>query len=68
MTEEKDEKRISLRVSPELHEQITVAANSRNLSINAFIIQALELAVDPNGMVNRLAIIEEKLRYLTVGP
>jgi uncharacterized protein (DUF1778 family) len=68
LVNEKEEKRITVRVSPSLYDKVVMAANERNLTINAFIIQHLEMAVDPNSVENRLAIVEEKLRYLTDGP
>ena len=39
--EQKDEKRISLRIAPEFHDRITEAARGKNLSINGYIITAL---------------------------
>lgn len=58
MVDNREEKRISLRVTPELHEKIATVATSRNLSINAFIIQALESAVDPDGIALRISRLE----------
>lgn len=37
-----DEKRITVRVSNKLYEKVAAAAKERNLSINAFVIYALE--------------------------
>jgi uncharacterized protein (DUF1778 family) len=68
VVEPKEEKRITVRVSPSLHDKILLAAGQRNLSINGFIIQSLERSVDPVSVESRLAIVEEKLRYLTDGP
>lgn len=67
MVESKDEKRISLRVAPSLYNKVSAAASERNLTINAFVIQALEHSIDSD-FEGRLAIIEEKLRTLTDGP
>lgn len=59
----KDEKRITVRVSSELYEQISAAATSRNLSVNAFIIQSLESTV--NGELRKLlAQIQDRLNKI----
>lgn len=71
MTEEievYEEKRIGIRVSMDLYEQVLDAAKKKNMSINGFIIQALERIVDPISIESRLATLEEKVRYLTDGP
>lgn len=71
MTEDSEvyeEKRIGIRVSMNLYEQVLDAAKKKNMSINGFIIQALERIVDPSSVESRLAAIEEKVKYLTDGP
>lgn len=65
MVEAKDEKRIGLRVSPNLYNLVASAASERNLTINAYIIQALERAVDPMSLESRVAILEEQIKNLT---
>lgn len=68
MVQDKEERRITVRVSPALYNQINSASKERNLTLNAFIIQWLERAVDPSSVESRLAAIEEKVKYLTDGP
>lgn len=46
MVKSSDEKRITVRVSPALYDKVVQAASDRNLTINAFIIQALEVVAD----------------------
>lgn len=67
MVDEREERRITIRVSPNLHNKVAQAAGERNLSINAFIIQALEHSIDSD-FAARLAAVEAKLRLLTDGP
>lgn len=68
MVEDRNEKRITVRVAPDLYEQIVQEAKARNLSINAFIIQALEEAVHHldvsdaiDHLLDRIKAIEENL-------
>lgn len=63
-----NEKRITVRVAPSLYDKVHSAATERNLSINAFIIQALESSVEDNprqildDMVRRIKDIESRLK------
>lgn len=70
MVDSKDEKRISLRVSPALYNKVAQAASERNLTINAFIIQALESNVQEDAkkelayLQHHLRMVEDRLHHL----
>lgn len=72
--ETKDEKRITVRVSPDLYNQIVAAAREKNLTINAFIIQSLESIVvgDLKATLDRINIrldeMEIKIRERNMNP
>lgn len=67
MVQDKEEKRITVRVSPLLYDKVALAASERNLTINAFIIQSLENSVETEPkpvleeILRRLAMVESKL-------
>lgn len=59
MVEEKDERRITVRVSPALYDQVVGIASERNLSLNGFIITLLEKAArGEDDLERRIAALE----------
>lgn len=64
MTEDKEEKRITLRVSPETYKVIQTLAKAQNMSINGYIIQAIANAEFDKILERRMTQIEEEIREL----
>lgn len=64
---DQEQHRIGLRVAPSLYEELVAVAKAKHMSLNSLVTMALERATGPS-VEARLAILEEKVRYLTDGP
>jgi uncharacterized protein (DUF1778 family) len=64
VVEPKDEKRVTVRMSPEMYEMMVASARERNLSINAFIIRAIENSEFDKALERRMVEIEAFIEEL----
>jgi len=55
---------ISLRLSEDLHEKLTVYANAANLSLNAVVIQSLQKLLEQDDIKRRLSELENEVALL----
>lgn len=64
MVEPRDEKRVTVRMSPEMYETMLASAKERNLSINGYIIRALENAELDKALERRMTEMEKAIEEL----
>ena len=62
---EKQNVQISLRLSPELHEQLSEYAKASNLSLNAVVIQSIQKLLETDDIKRRLSELEKEVARLS---